>query len=310
VLILCLAGASVTISMRELVPHFLARFGMQLEWAHKVGAVLHLFNVVILLVTLVFRASVSAQQWAYATSVLALLTSAAVAAFLDVRQRWHGSRLRPVVAAPFALASAFFLFMAGLTAWKNVSGLAIAMLFVGTVIVTALVSRVLRSTELRFKGFTFADERSKTRWDEICQLEFQVLVPHRPGRESLAEKNAVVRRKHRLGPEVPIIFIEASVGDPSDFFQTPLMRIAEEEGLEVIRVTRCASIPHVLAAIALEFRHVGRPPEFYFDWSDESPHAANLNFLFFGEGNVPWMVYELVRKAEANPERRPRIVLG
>src|SRR5262249_5945675 len=100
------------------------------------------------------------------------------------------------------------------------------------------------------------------------------------------------------------------VGDPSDFFQTPLMRIAEEEGLEVIRVTRCASIPHVLAAIALEFRHVGRPPEFYSDWSDESPHAANLNFLFFGEGNVPWMVYELVRKAEANPERRPRIVLG
>jgi len=109
---------------------------------------------------------------------------------------------------------------------------------------------------------------------------------------------------------VPIIYVEAELGDPSDFVQTPVMQVEKTEGFEVIRVSRCASIAHVLAAIGLEFRHVGRPPEIHFGWSEESPLAANLHFLLFGEGNVPWMVHSLIRKAEPNPARRPRVVIG
>jgi len=30
----------------------------------------------------------------------------------------------------------------------------------------------------------------------------------------------------------------------------------------------------------------------------------------FGEGNVPWMVKELVSKAQPNPEKQPRIIIG
>jgi hypothetical protein len=62
--------------------------------------------------------------------------------------------------------------------------------------------------------------------------------------------------------------------------------------------------------MGLAFREVGRPPEIHFGWSDESPLAANVNFLFLGEGNVPWMVHALVRKAEPDPARRPRVVIG
>ena len=40
---------------------------------------MHLLNVIILLITVVFRASPSLQQWAYATSVLVLLAGAALA---------------------------------------------------------------------------------------------------------------------------------------------------------------------------------------------------------------------------------------
>jgi len=61
------------------------------------------------------------------------------------------------------------------------------------------------------------------------------------------------------------------------------------------------SVAHVLAAIALEMARIGRPPELHFGWSNESPLAANLNFLLFGEGNIPWMVRALLRKAEPNP---------
>jgi hypothetical protein len=310
VLILCLAGASAAIGFRDLVPQYLARYGMQLRWAQKVGVILHLFNVVILLVTIYFRASVQAQQMAYATSVLMLLTGAAAAAVLDLRRRWRGSWLRPAVLTPFVLIGVFFVGLAGLTLVQSASGLAIALAFVGVTVATAFVSRWLRSTELRFHGFAFADEHSQKRWDEIRNLEFQVLVPHRPDYLTLAEKEREVRRKHRLSEDVPLLFIEAELGDPSEFYQEPLMRITSVDGREVIRVSQCTSVAHVIAAIGLEFRQVGRPPEIYFNWSDKSPLAANLSFLLMGQGNVPWMVHALIRKAEPDAKRRPRVVIG
>ena len=67
---------------------------------------------------------------------------------------------------------------------------------------------------------------------------------------------------------------------------------------------------HVLAAAALELSKVGKPPEIHFGWSNETPIAANMNFLLFGQGNVPWMVRELIRKTEPDPERRPPVVIG
>jgi hypothetical protein len=308
--ILCLAGASATLSLRDLVPRYLARYGMQLHWAARVGVILHLFNVIILLVTVVFRASVSAQQEAYAASVLVLLTAASVAAYLDVKQRWAGSIFRWLVLTPFAVVATFFLAMALLTTVQNASGLLIALAFVLTICTTAFASRWMRSMELRFDGFVFVDDASDRRWNAIKQLEFQVLVPHRPGRDTLANKDEEVRKIHRLAADVPIIFIEVEVGDPSDFLHQPLMKIIVEDGREVIRVAKCASVAHVLAAIALEFREVGRPPELIFGWSESSPLAANLDFLLMGRGNVPWMVHELIRKAEPDPARRPRVVLG
>jgi hypothetical protein len=66
----------------------------------------------------------------------------------------------------------------------------------------------------------------------------------------------------------------------------------------------------VIAAIALELSKVGKPPEIHFGWSNERPIAANLNFLLFGQGNIPWMVRDLIRKAEPNPDRQPPTIIG
>lgn len=310
VLILCLAGASSLVALRDSVPTFLHRAGMELEWAHRHGLLVHLFNAIILVVTVVFHASVSAQQWAYATSVLALLAGASLAALVDLSRRWRSSRWRPVVCGPFALGCGFFVTMEILTIIKNRSGVVIALCFVAAILASSSYSRWMRSTELRFRGFTFADEATRRRWQEIVAMEFQVLVPHRPGQFSLAEKNADVRRKHRLGEGTFLVFIEVFLGDPSDFQHQPLMRIEREGGLEVIRVARAVSVSHVIAAIGLEFSRVGTPPEILFGWSHETPLAANLNFLLWGEGNVPWMVQHLVRRAELEPARQPRIVVG
>ena len=125
-----------------------------------------------------------------------------------------------------------------------------------------------------------------------------MLAPHRPGLISLAEKSRTLQRDYRLDPAMPVVFVEAELGDPSNFYQKPLLKIDRDGALEVIRVSQCVSISHVLAAVGLEMcRGGGAPPEIVFGWSNEPPLAANLNFLLLGEGNIPWMVKELVRRA-------------
>ncbi len=73
-------------ALAVLLPQFLLRFGMELKWAHRWGLILMVFAAVNLMVTLYFQASVSAQRNAYASGVLVLMTSAAVATFLDKRK--------------------------------------------------------------------------------------------------------------------------------------------------------------------------------------------------------------------------------
>lgn len=309
--VLCLAGASVTLGLRNLLPHYLNRLGMEVSWAGNVGVAVHVLNVVVLLITVVFRASPAAQQWAYATSVLVLLGGAGLAATKDLYRLQSASRKRRPLIIVTAGAGAFFLAMAGLTALVNASGLTIAGAFVATIIASSMISRWARSTELRFESFDFADSATHTRWQELCQSGPKILVPHRPGQSSVAERLGNLRQEYCLDPGTPIIFIEASLGDPSNFYHKPLMHIAREGELEVIRVSRCVSISHVLAAICLELcAGGGTPPQVVFGWSHESPLAANLNFLLLGEGNIPWMVKELVRKSGIDPARQPRIHIG
>jgi hypothetical protein len=308
IVVLCLTGASVTLGLRLLVPGYLHRFGMQLDWAYRVGLILHLFNVINLFITIVFHASVQAQRGTYATSVLVVLSSAGVAAWLDLRSRpgfWHG-----VLRAFFALLTICFGAAALLAMVRSPASLLITAAFVAATITTSILSRGLRSTELRFEGFEFVDGESKMLWDDLKDLPFPVLVPHRSGLITIEEREQRIRMRHRLGPEVAVVFIEAKLGDASDFFQRPVVRVGSEDGRFIIQITRCVSIPHVLAAAALELSQGTEPPEVHFGWSDESPVTANLSFLLFGTGNIPWMVRELIRRAEPRPERRPGVFVG
>ncbi len=309
IVLLCLAGASVTMGLRDLVPQYLHRLGMELEWAHNVGALMHAFNCINLTITVLFRASVLAQRGAYAASVLVLMSSAAVAAAIDLRQRRSGTWLRRTPWA-FAFISLLFSVSALSAIVRTPDGLVIALCFVVALLVSSTFARVLRSTELRFEGFEFKDERSRFLWESLVYLEFPILVPHRPGRHSLVTKEETIRERHRLSPDVPVVFVEVELGDASEFYQRPLLEVIQENGRFIIRISRAASIAHVLAAAALELSKVGKPPEIHFGWSNETPIAANMNFLLFGQGNVPWMVRELIRKAEPDPQRQPPVVIG
>lgn len=310
-IVLCLAGASVTLGLQNLLPHYLNRLGMELSWAGRVGVILNVLNVIVLVVTVVFRASPTSQQWAYATSVLVLLAGATLAMAMDLRHARTSIPYASPMRAMAIVAGVFFLPMTVVTVAINQSGLTIAMLFVSAIIVSSFISRWIRSTELRLEGFDFTDEDTSQRWKELKECGAKVLVPHRPGWASLAEKHRDLHRAYRIESAAAVLFIEVRLGDPSNFYQRPLVKIERDGQLEVIRVSRCVSVSHVLAAICLELCRDGvEPPQIIFGWSHESPMAANLNFLLLGEGNIPWMVKELLREAMPESARQPRVRIG
>jgi hypothetical protein len=265
------------------------------EWARAVKPLVLLFTGINLLVTWVFAANVDAQGGAYATGVLVLITSACLASVIDVYNRREGRPWHRRVSWPFAAITAVFVYTTVVNeVEKSFRGLTISLFFIVTILVTSIWSRISRSRELRFIGFRMADPQSKLLWDTIRHEELSVLVPHRPGRRSLAEKERTIRREHRIPRDLMITFIQVELADPSEFFGDPVVEVYQEEGRYVVKITGAASISHTLAAVALEMAKVGKPPEIHFGWTED----------------VPWMVRELLHRAEPDEERRPLIIIA
>jgi hypothetical protein len=310
VAVLCLAGASVAIGLRDLVPPYLHRLGMEQTWSLRIGALLLLFTGIKLLVTFYFRADLDAQRNAYATAVLGLIMTAATAC---AAHRWQS---RPAVPRLRRIPWLFGCLTVGFgvatvaTIIGHPGGARITLYFVLAILGTSIISRGLRSTELRFEGFDFVDDTSRFLWESLRVMDFPVLVPHRPGHGCLAETEAAMRTRHRLPADMPVVFVEVTLGDPSGFYHRPLLEVTHEEGRFVIRIERCTSIAHVLAEVALDLSKESIPPELHFGWSLESPLTANLHFVLFGHGNVPWMVQYLLSRAEKDERRRPRVFIG
>jgi hypothetical protein len=308
VALLCLAGTSVMTALAVLLPQFLLRFGMELRWAHKWGVLLGLFALVNLAVTLYFKASVHAQRGAYATGVMVLMSSAGAVTYLSVRQRDRVRRWGRRWG--YGLIALIFVAIAVGVILQSPSGLLIAFGFIVTILAFSVCARAIRSDELRTVGFDFVDEETKFLWDSLCMADFPILVPHRPGRHERDEKEKTIRADHQLAPDIDIVFLEVEVDDPSNFYQRLMVEVIREETRFVIKLTRCVSVAHAIAAVALEMSRLSKPPGVHFGWSEMDLLAASWSYLAFGEGNVPWKVRELIREAEPNSERRPRVIIG
>jgi hypothetical protein len=303
VLILCLAGTSVMTVLGVLLPQFLLRFGMELRWASRWGVLIIAFGGINLLVTLYFRASVDAQRGAYTTSVLVLMSCAAVASAMDRRQR-HGRAPYFTLIAGLLLAVTFAM---AVVSW---SGILIASMFIVAILCTSVLSRALRVGEMRTLSFHFKDDQSKFLWDSLRLADFPVLVPHCPGKHERDLKEAQIRRDHQLAPDADIVFLEMHIDDPSDFYQNLLVEVVREEFRYVIKATGCVSVAHAIAAVALEMSRYSTPPGLHFGWTDMDLLSASWTYLAFGQGNVPWKVRELIVNSEPDPSKRPRVIVG
>jgi hypothetical protein len=304
VAILWFAGASAMAGLLTLVPRYLPRYGMAPEWAKATRPLVLLFGVITFIITWLFQANVEAQGGAYATGVLVLMTSAAVAVTLLVRAS------RPQFVA-FGVITAVFCYTTVLNIYERPDGIKIASWFIATIIVTSMISRVLRSTELRVQEVR-PDELATRFLQEAGAFPVRILAI-RPGdgrREAYEAKMREARESHHLPENQPVLFLEVRPGDVSDFTDTLEVRGAEVGGYHVLRATSPA-IPNAIAALLLHIRNqTGQIPHAYFGWTEGNPIVYLLKFLAFGEGDTAPVTREVLRQTESNPMRRPRIHVG
>jgi hypothetical protein len=304
VAILWFAGASALVGLLNLVPRYLPRYGMAPEWAKATRPMVLIFTGITFLVTILFKADVIAQGGAYATGVLVLMGSAALAVFLEAfrhNRRWVG----------YLLLTIIFVYTTVVNILAHPEGLKIASIFILTIIGTSLVSRVLRSTELRVHGVE-ADALARQFIHDAGRAPVRIIA-NRPDTGTPDEyeyKLREARDSHHLPPDEPVLFVEVRPSDASEFSE-----VLTVSGVEIAghRVLRCISpaVPNAIAALLLYIRdQTGKIPHAYFGWTEGNPIAYLLKFLAFGEGDTAPVTREVLRQTEASPLRRPRIHVG
>ncbi len=99
----------------------------------------------------------------------------------------------------------------------------------------------------------------------------------------------------------PVLFLEVTVTDPSEF--APVVEVAGE-AVGAFRVLRAegASIPNAIAAVLLHVRDAtGERPHAYFNRSESPPVVAAARYLLFGERDVAPVTREVLRHTEHRP---------
>ena len=301
--ILWFAGASALAGLLNIVPRYLPRYGMAPEWARAIRPLVLVYITISVAVTIIFAADVDAQAGAYATGVLAMMTSAAFAVSLSAWRR--GSRLG---ALAFGAITLIFVYAFVANEVQRPDGIVIASLFILTIILTSLVSRVWRTTELRTEKIE-VDETAQRFIDEASGGEEIHIVANRRQSGDARDYYSKEReqRQYTYIPSDVILFLEVDVADPSEFEDVLEVRGVEVNGYRVLRA-ESSTVPNAIAAFLLHLRDTaGKETHCHFDWTQGNPLRYLLRYLLLGEGDTAPVTHEVLREAEADPERRPVI---
>jgi hypothetical protein len=294
----------------NIVPRYLPRYGMAPDWANASRPLVLVFTLVAFALTLIFRADVEAQAGAYATGVLVLITSASVAVTMTTRragQRW--------LTGTFGVISAVFVYTTIANIVERPDGIKIAAFFIAAIVVVSLISRAVRSTELRTAAVEL-DETAERLIEEASRASrngaLRIIANHpdeRNTREYVLKERSEREASH-IPTGDPVVFLEVTVRDASEFASTVNVSGEEIGGFRVLRAEGTA-VPNTIAAVLLAIRdRVGKRPHAYFGWAEGNPIKYLGRFIFFGEGDIAPTTREILRQAEPNPGKRPVVHVG
>lgn len=304
--ILWFAGASAMAGLLNLVPRYLPRYGMAPAWAKAVRPLVLVFTVIGFLITYIFDADVDAQGGAYATGVLVLMTSAAVAVTLSARRRKQRNQ-----ALGFGVISLVFIYTTVANIIERPEGIRIAGVFILGIIVISLLSRVRRSFELH---------ATRVHLDQQA-LEFMApalegpirIIAHEPMRTTAEAYRSKLRSAIEVSNQ-PLdedaLFLEVIIDDSSDFETELRVHGVSRNGYRILEVHGPA-VPNTIASVLLHIRDAtGLMPHIYFRWTEGNPLLNLLRFLFLGEGEIAPVTREVLREAEPDVTKRPWVHVG
>ena len=305
--ILWFAGASAMAGLLNLIPRYLPRYGMAPTWTRAVRPLVLVLLAGAFIITLIFDADVDAQGGAYATGVLVLITSAAIAVTLSARR----SKQRGKTIA-FGLVAATFLYTTGANIVERPEGVRIAAVFIAVIVGVSLISRVVRAFELRVTEVTL-DARAQQFVRECARRTIR-FIANEPDAGDDAEYRSKLRQMYRdndLDDDSDTIFIEVTVGDPSDFDSRLNVNGLIRDGRYRVMTMTSSTVPNAIAALLLYVRdRTGQRPHIYFEWTEGNPVTNLLRYLLFGVGEVAPLTREVLRRAEPKRARRPHVHVG
>ena len=282
ILILWFAGASAMAGLLNLIPRYLPRFGMAPDWVAYQRPLVLVLLAVDILVTLAFRASVTAQGGAYATGVLVLMLSAAVAVTVSL---WREASFKE----PRLYLQCFYYFIVALvflyTTVANVierpDGAIIASIFIFLLLTASAMSRILRSTEMRVSEARFMDGDSASLWESIEGKKVN-LIPHHIAtpeyRKLLANKVST-----HYNVSGPLAFLHVNLLDNRSDFLAPLrLRAFREEQYFVIEAFGAVAVANSIAYLS----ELLDPLSIVLGLTRRGLMRQSLEYIFFGEGET------------------------
>ncbi|WP_031014986.1 APC family permease [Streptomyces sp. NRRL F-5727] len=307
ILILWFAGASAMAGLLNLMPRYLPKYGMAPHWARAVRPMVIVFTLVAFLVTWIFDADVDAQGGAYATGVLVLICSAAIAVTIAARKA--GQRGWTI---GFGVISAVFLYTTVVNIIERPDGVKIGACFIAGIILVSLLSRLGRAFELRVTHVEL-DAMAERFIRDISHRtpRFIANEPDNRDAEEYRAKKDQIRADNDLPDTEDFVFVEVTVTDPSEFEAGLTVRGEVLHDRFRVLTVESSSVPNALAAVLLHSRDLtGVRPHVYFEWTEGNPFANFLRFFLFGQGEIAPVTREVLREAEPDRDRRPRVHVG
>src|SRR4051794_6278641 len=229
----------------NIVPRYLPRYGMAPGWARAVRPLVLVYTAIAFAITIIFKANVDAQAGAYATGVLVIMTSAAFAVALS---SWRRGRKLGTLA--FGMVTLVFVYTLVANVIERPDGIRIASFFIIAIVVTSVVSRVSRTTELRQERIEL-DETARSFIDDARRRGEIHIIAHRrrpdDDPEEYARKLWEQRSDNQISPQNPTLFLEIDVDNPSEFEDVLEVRGVDVAGYRVLRAEN-STVPNAIAA--------------------------------------------------------------